>query len=251
MISAGLVFFAGVGVVQADEHEEASDPANPVEIFACTFNDGMGPADLKGPIDKLNSWADKRNWTEYSAWTLMKHYAGAAQEFDFLWVGVSPSAKALGRMQDQYLAEGTKVQDAFNEVSTCGAHGNFASLTIQQPPERTLDNLVVSFSDCNMADGMLFGDVYPALDEWGKYRKSHGSKAGMWVWFPAYGDGASDFDFKLITAYGNLEEQGEDWDQYSAAGWEKAAELFPGKLKCDTSRVYLATNHRRIPDDEE
>ena len=225
MLSGCLVFFAGVGVLHADEHEAegGGDPANPVEIFACNFNDGMGPADLEAPIKKFNSFADKRGWNEYSAWTLMKYYAGAAQEFDFLWVGVSPSATVLGRMQDQWLAEGSKVQAAFDEVSPCVAHANFASLTMQQPPERTLDNLVVSFSDCNMGEGMLFGDVYPALDEWAKYRKEHGSKAGMWVWFPAYGDGEAAFDFKLITAYGNLEEQGEDWDQYSAEGWEKAS----------------------------
>lgn len=249
IISGGLVLTAGF--VQADEHE-GGDPASPVEIFACNFNDGMGPADFDAPTAKFNSWADKRNWTEYSAWTLMKYYAGAAQDFDFLWVGAAPSAQAMGRMQDQWLAEGTKVQDAFNEVSTCEGHANFASLTIKEPPERAnSDNLVVSFSDCNMADGMMFGDVMPGLSEWAKYRDGHGSKAGMWVWFPAYGQGGEEFDFKFISAWENLEDQGADWDQYSAEGWAKAEELFAGKLSCDASRVYLAANRRRAADNDE
>ena len=102
IISGGLVFFGGL--VQADEHEEGGDPAAPIEIFACKFNDGMGPADLDGPTAKFNNWADKRDWTEYSAWTLMKYYSGPAQDFDFLWVGLAPSAQSLGRMQDQWLA---------------------------------------------------------------------------------------------------------------------------------------------------
>ena len=132
------------------------------------------------------------------------------------------------------------------------AHANLASVQMKAPAEReNPDNLVVAFSDCNMADGLLFGDVYPALDEWAKYLEEHGSKAGMWVWFPAFGDGEADFDFKLISAYGNLEEQGADWDSYAAHGWEKAEALFPGKLSCDTSRVYLATNRRRAADNEE
>lgn len=248
IISGGLVLFAGA--VQADEHE-GGDPANPVEIFACNFNDGMGPADLDAPIRKFNAFADKRGWTEYSAWTLMKYYAGESQDFDFLWVGASPSAQALGRMQDQWLAEGAKIQDAFDEVSPCTGHGNYASLTIKQAPDRVADNLVVSFSDCNMAEGLRFGDVGPSLMEWGKYREGHGSTAGMWVWFPAYGQGGEEFDFKFIAAWENLEDQGADWDQYSAEGWQKAEELFAGKLDCDASRVYLATNRRRAADNEE
>lgn len=251
MLSGCLVFLAGLGLAQAEEHE-GPDPANPVEIFSCNFNAGMGPADMDGPTKKFNAWADKRNWTEYSAWTLMKYYTGESQDFDFLWVGASPSAQTLGRMQDQWLAEGTKVQDAFNEISTCTAHGNFASLTIKEPPEReNSDNLVVSFSDCNMADGLMFGDIMPGLQEWAKYRDGHGSTAGIWVWFPAYGQGGEEFDFKMIGAWENLEDQGADWDQYSAEGWEKAEELFAGKLSCDSARVYLATNRRRAADNDE
>ena len=251
LISGSLVFLAGLGPVQADEHEGGPDPAIPIEIFACNFTDGKGPADMDAPTAKFNAWADKRDWTEYSAWTLQKYYAGEAQDFDMLWVGLAPSAKSLGRMQDQWLAEGTKVQAAFDEVCPVTGHANFASLQIKAPPERTLDNLVVSFSDCNLADGLMFGDVMPGLLEWGKYREGHGSTAGMWIWFPAYGQGGEDFDFKFIAAHGTLEEQGADWDQYSAEGWAKAEELFAGKLDCDSSRVYLATNRRRAADDDE
>ena len=251
IISFGLVFFASLGVALADEHEGPA-PANPVEIFACKFNDGMGPADLDAPTARFNAWADKRNWTEYTAWTLMKYYAGESQDFDILWLGFTDTAQTLGRLQDQWLAEGTKVQAAFDEVTTCEGHANYASLTIKQPPEREqTDNLVVSFSDCNIADGMRFGDVMPSLQEWAKYREGHGSKGGIWVFFPAYGQGGEEFDFKILTAYENLEDQGADWDQYSAEGWQKAEELFAGKLSCDASRVYLATNRRRATDDEE
>ena len=252
VVSGGLVFFVGIGAVHADGHEAGPPPANPVELFACTFNEGMGPADLDAPTKKFNAWADKRDWTEYNAWTLMKYYAGPEQDFDFLWVGFTGSSQVMGRMQDQWLAEGTKVQDAFNEVSTCDAHANYASLTIKAPPEREqTDKLVVSFSDCNMADGLMFGDVMPGLLEWGKYRAGHGSKSGMWVWFPAYGQGGEDFDFKFVAAWENLEDQGADWDQYSAEGWQKADELFANKLNCDSSRVYLASGARRAAPNEE
>ncbi len=101
-----------------------------------------------------------------------------------------------------------------------------------------------------MADGVTFNDVAPALAEWSQYRGDHGSTSGMWVFFPAYGGGREDFDFRFVAAWQNLEDQGRDWDQYSESGWKKADELFAGKLACDAARVYLATNRRMAEDDE-
>ena len=72
----------------------------------------------------------------------------------------------------------------------------------------------------------------------------------MCVLFPSYGGGGEEFVFKFISAWQNLEEQGEDYDQYSESGWMKADELFAGKLDCDSSRVYLGTNRRRAADSE-
>jgi hypothetical protein len=175
---SGALFLSG-GIVIADSHKDAADqpdPASPVEIFACSYNDGKGPADLDAAVDKWNAWADKQGLDDYSAWTLVPYYAGPEQEFDVIWLGAAPSAKALGRAQDTWLATGGKVQD---------------------------------------------------------------------------GGGSEEFDFKYIAAWQNLEDQGADWDQYSAGGYAKAGELFAGKLDCDSSRVYLATNRRMAKDDDE
>ena len=252
VLSGGLVFIVSVGAVHADGHEGGPPPANPVEIFACKFNEGMGMADLDGPIKKFNAFADKQGWNQYTAWVLSKYYAGPSQDFDMLWVGFTPTSQIMGRMQDTFVAEGAKVQAAFDAVTPCHTHANVASLTIKSPPERSqTENLVVSMSDCNVTDGMTMDDVMPGLMEWGKYREGHGSKAGMWIWFPAYGQGGEDFDFKFVTAHENLEDQGADWDQYSAEGWQKADELFEGKLDCDSSRVYLASSARRAESNEE
>ncbi len=87
--------------------------------------------------------------------------------------------------------------------------------------------------------------------EWGKYKGDNGSTAGMWVFFPSFGGGGEEFDFKWVTAHQNLEDMGADWDQFSESGWEKANELFRGKLDCDSSRTYLATNRRMAAEDDE
>ena len=247
LLSGGLLLSTGIAV--ADSHGDADggpDPATPVEIYACKFNEGKGPSDLDKVVDKWNAWADEQDMQDYSGWTLVPYYSGPDQEFDVLWLGGSSSATMLGRAQDRWLATGGDVLREFNEVWSCDAHANFAVLEYKTPPERSdPSNIVVSFSDCNMTDGTTFEDVSPSLSAWAEYRSGHGSTAGIWVFFPAYGGGGEDFDFKYIAAWQNLEEQGADYDQYSQSGWKKAGELFGGKVDCDSSRVYLGTNRRR------
>ena len=110
-------------------------------------------------------------------------------------------------------------------------------------------DVVLSFSDRNTEDGTTFGDMYLPLIEWGQYMSEHGSTAGNWVFFPAYG-GGEEFEFKFVDSYQNLEELGADWDHFNESGWQKADELFAGKLGCDASRTYLATSRRTRSSDD-
>jgi len=253
LVSGGLLLSVGIGI--ADEHEGEAEEANvavPVEMFACKFNEGKGPADMKPVYKKFNAWADKQGIDDYTAWSLAPYYASPEQDFDQIWLGVSPKAKALGRAQDSWLATGGKVQEAFDEVNTCDVHAAYSALKIKSPPERdNPSNIFISFSDCNMADGTSFDDLYNPLIEWGKYAAENGSTAGMWVFFPVHGGGGESFDFKFVAAWQNLEDRGADWDSYSEGGWQKGNELFAGKVECDSSRGYLASSVRMAEDDEE
>jgi hypothetical protein len=194
LVAGSLVIAAGCSNGVAQE-EEASEPAVPVELYACNYNEGMGPADLDAASAKWNAWADERGLNDYTAWTLTKFYSGPEQEFDVIWLGVSPTAKAMGAAHDDYLANGTEIEAGFAEVLTCDAHANFASVQFKAPPEREdpPDNVVISFSDCNIAEGKSFdNDVAPAIRAWVEYRTEQGSEAGRWVLFPAYGGGGEE-----------------------------------------------------------
>ena len=243
------------GISLADQHEgeeEEANVASPMEMFACSYNDGKGPADLDAATKDFNKWADKQNITDYSAWTLVPYYFSPEQEFDVLWFGAAGKAAALGRVQDSWLATGTKEAEGFADVMTCNSHAAYSVLMTKQPPKREGDsgNLLVTFSDCNMSDGVTFDDLYMPIVEWGKYKAEHGSKAGHWVFFPAFGGGQETFDFKWVTAYENLEDLGGDWDQNNEKGWQKVNELFRGKVSCDSSRAYMATARRQAENDD-
>ena len=68
----GLVCIGGAGSALADSHVEGElKPASPLELFACTYNEGKGPADLDKAAAAWNAWADKHDLNGYSAWTLV------------------------------------------------------------------------------------------------------------------------------------------------------------------------------------
>jgi hypothetical protein len=251
MLATGSLV-AAAGCSNGEAQDEENEAAVPVEIYTCNYNDGYGPADLDATAAKWNAWADGRGVTDYTAWTMSPYYFGPDQLFDFIWLGVTPDAKALGRAQDNWLAHGGEVAAEFATISTCDAHSNFAAVQFKEPPDREdPSSVVLTFSDCKIAEGKSFGqDIAPALGAWAEYRTGHGSDAGMWVFFPVYGGGGSEFDFKWVVSHANYEALGADYDQYGQAGRHKDRELFADILDCDDARAYNLTNRRQAEEEE-
>lgn len=246
LIAAVLLTFSAGTLAQGENGDSSIFPA---ELYLCNFHDGKGFPDLDQWVSKWNAWVDTAV-EPYSAWTLTPFYFGAEQDFDFIWLGVSPDAAALGRAQDKYLAK-PELNAAFQQFARCNVHSNFATMNLKQPPDDDAKSFVLSFSDCSMAEGKTFEDVEPALKAWSDYRTENGSKAGIWVMWPAYGGGSADFDFKYVTSHRDFASLGADYDQYGEAGYAKADELFHGLLDCDDARSYVATERRDgIPDED-
>ena len=85
MLATGS-FILAAGASYGDSHEEEANGAVPVELYACKYNEGKGPADLDTATAAWNAWADDRGLNDYTAWTLTKFYAGPEQEFDVIWL---------------------------------------------------------------------------------------------------------------------------------------------------------------------
>ncbi len=249
LATGSIVLAAGLNNAVAQDDDD-DDGAVPVEIYTCSYAEGMGPADLDAVIAKWNAWADEREMNDYSAWTLTPFYAGPEQEFDVIWMGVTETGQAMGAAQDDWIANGGELQAMFDRVAPCDAHGLFAAVQFKEPPDREdSSSVVVSFRDCKIADGKSFADdVAPAMAAWAEFRTGHGSTAGHWAFFPAYGGGGEEYDFKAVGSYGSHAEHGTDWDNFDP---DKAREIFGGVSDCDSARVYNATNRRMAASDEE
>lgn len=100
LAAAGVFVALGFGSASAQEQEAA--PATPIELYACNYNDGYGPAHLDVAAANWNAWADEQGFSGYSAWTLVPYYFGPNYNYDFLWLGGSASAKSLGAVQDTW-----------------------------------------------------------------------------------------------------------------------------------------------------
>jgi hypothetical protein len=246
-VLTGLLCLAGSGAVLAEEHGDAPKVV-PVDLWACTYNEGKGPADLDAATAKWNAWADQQGVNDYTAWTLTPYYYGPEQDFDVIWLGAGKDAVALGKAQDAYLAENEGIKAAFGEVVSCDAHANFASLQFKAPPEgATPRDGVLTFSDCKFKEGATFDALTEAMKGWAAHLENDGSTAGIWHWYPAYGGGGEKFDFKWIEGFMDFASLGADFESYgNDGGWKVAGDLFGDLLDCDSNRAYVVKNRRYV-----
>ena len=99
--------------------------------------------------------------------------------------------------------------------------------------------------NCELNEGNRYSDIKKAEMQWAKYLTSNGSSAGYWHWFPAYGGGNSEFDYKVVFAYNNFTELGADFEHGANGGGREAGqENFADIDDCDDARIYLATSLR-------
>ncbi len=240
-----LIFFAGSGSVSAQDDGML---VIPVELFTCTYNNRQDPDDLDNVIDKWNAWADRNEIDDYAAWTLTPYYFGPDQEFDVIWMGAGKTAVALGKSQDAYLANNDGLDDDFEEVISCDSHSNFASVNYKAPPEgATPASSVLTFSDCKYKEGATFSAVSAAMAQWSQHLSDEGSVTGIWHWYPVYGGGGEEFDFKWLQAHANLADLGADYDRYgTGGGFRTRGTLLNHLIDCDSSRAYLAQSRRFV-----
>jgi len=241
-----------VGSPAAFAQEEDKGPEfTPLETFTCNYNDGKGSADLDAAVEKWNAYMDESGADKYFAMTVTPQMHGA-ETFDVGWLGVAPTGELMGQGRDGFRANGGESAAAFAEALTCDTHSQFATLQIKEPPEReTPESLVISFSDCNVEDGREFGEVMDGMRAFGAYQAENGYSNGTWVLFPAYGSGDEDFDFKVVNAYDNHAGMGREFVLYgTGGGFMKRREIMGDMLDCDVSRVYDASVHRVISEDE-
>lgn len=163
-----------------------------------------------------------------------------------IWLGAGKDAVALGKAQDAYMAEEAGLHAAFNDAITCDSHSNFASIRYKASSEAaTPGNSVLTFSDCKYKEGADSEALSKAMGEWSAYLTEAGSETTIFHWYPAYGGGGEEFDFKRIQVYQNFADLGADYERYgNGRGYEVNGKLLGHLIDCDSNRAYVARNLR-------
>lgn len=242
--AAGLLLFANSSLAQVSE--DGMGKILPVHLYACSFREDQDRGDLERVIDRWIRYADENGMSNYSAWTLTPYHYGPNQDFDVIWMGAYTDGNALGAGVDQWLANGSDIYDGFMEVLDCGAHVGLTSAMYKAPPDNaTPANSIITMMDCKLNEGHRYPDIRSAEIAWAEHLTSVGSSAGIWHWYPMFGGGDQDFDYKVMMAYENYSELGKDIERRMNGGdFAVSRRTFRDIDECDDARVYVAQSRR-------
>jgi hypothetical protein len=240
LLSTGLLGMAWSGASSAQDSE--AYPFTPVEAFICKYKDGQGRDDLDDNVERFNDWMGENDRSGYIAWILTPHSYTAEQDFDFIWLGAAPDYRAAGAGKQNWLENGGTIQQAFDEVASCNAHVNAASLQVRGGGGATPPNPVITIANCSVGEGRSTSDVVAGVTAWGAEQESRGWPGSTFMWFPVFGGGSAEFDFAMVGGFENHAVLGEYLHQWFATEtWNETRMRFGGLMNCDVARVYDAT----------
>ncbi len=228
-------------LVQGASAQQAEPAPTPiVEVYGCTFTGNNDLADFQAVATRWSAWADRRNVMDYTSFILTPFLFSAQLEYDVLWLGAWPTGAAMAAGQAQWIAEGGEVADAFEAITDCAIHQQFAEVVIRQPQAPPPENGVASFTDCKLHEGRIAPEANTAAGQWAEYLVQNGSDLFTAFLFPLAGESdEADYDFKIVEGFADLAAYGQTTDIVTRGGFMRAAELFDRLMDCDSPRVYL------------
>jgi hypothetical protein len=248
-----LCFAPLVLAAAASAQEQAPatpEPTPVVEVFGCNFNGSNDMADLQAATARWNTWADRNNVTNYTAFLMTPYLHSDQLTYDVLWLGAWPNGTAMGEEEAKWFATGGEVEQGFAAVIDCSLHAQYAEFVIGAPEGPPPEAPIGAFSDCKIQDGRTVDEALAALVEWREYLVENGVNEFNAVFFPvAGGSPDADYDFKTVEGYETIQSYGRALDVITRGGYQRADELFSRLLDCDSPRVYIFDRVRLAADE--
>jgi hypothetical protein len=238
------LLFAGPALSQVTK--DGMGKVLPVELYACKYLEGKDAGDLDQVISRWSKFMDDNAIDNYAAWTLTPYHFGSEQDFDVVWMGAFSDGNAMGSGINTYFAKGGDIQKGFDAVLDCSGHSLMSSAMYRAPVAGpTPASAIITMMDCELNKGKRYSDIQAAEVKWAEYLTGKGSKAGYWHWFPVYGGGDAEYDYKVVFSYADYTELGADFELNANGGGREAGEaIFDDIDDCDDARVYLGTSRR-------
>jgi hypothetical protein len=164
---------------------------------------------------------------------------------DFIYIATWPDGSTMGRDVGNYMEHGSDVDEAWEDTVECRASLLYGRLMINQPsaePDED-DNFMLTVSDCNVAHGRSTSQAIGAIQGYSEYRVANGSDITTLLWFPVYGGGGAEFDFKLVHVYSDYQHLGDSFQWIvDNQAYLVNQDMTDGLVSCDEARVYIGNN---------
>ena len=229
-VTAACTLFMGISASFA---QDGPPQFRPVEMWACNLNDGKDQGDMDKVYEDL---VEDMGDTAYSAFQLDPYFVSGDIPFDFLYLGAWADGSTMGSS----LMEGEDTSDAWNDAVTCPASLVFASTWLNQPQnDGGNGEFILTVSDCTNGHAISNGQAAGAIRRYNDYEKANGLDIGTILWYPAYGHGGADFDFKLVHVYPSAQQLGDSFSWYvDNQAYTVRSDIMDGIVDCDEARVY-------------
>ncbi len=208
------------------------------DLFACTFKEGKGYADLDKVNQKFKKWAEKHDST-YSAWTITPQFRSNDGKFDVGWIGSWQGGSSMGKGLDSWMSDNDGLGAAYGEVIDC-SHSLVSSVPVNAPAGPP-DNGVVWFTSCSVNEDKNHRDAFEAHKKMSAGMREMGGKGQSWLMYPVFGFQDLDFDYYSVVSFNSYEELGEAWHLWTnEGGYEAHGAALMSVVSCDSPRVYDA-----------
>jgi hypothetical protein len=241
LISICLSF---LNFANADDHVEFGA----MEGLQCNFADGKDMDDVMKVISEWNEYGDENFSAPYSAWIFTPVYRTNSDfDFDFMFLGFTSSMQEMGKVQDDWQAGGSKIEEKWSRVTNCAGQSMSLNVEVRSPMNAWEEGGITyaSIRTCSFNDGKSVADL-PANDStWNKYLDDYGYEGGIWRWWPETGSATTfTHDYWNVASFASVEEYGAGRDARLRA---MMANTRPEEIhSCDTPRLYKSTNIRLV-----
>ena len=231
-----------LSTLNADDHIQISA----MEGLQCNFQDGKDMDDVMKVISEWNEYGDENFSEPYNAWIFTPVYRTNSDfDFDFMFLGFTQSMQAMGKVQDDWQAGGSRIEEKWARATDCAGQSLSINVEVRSPSYSWEEDGVTyaSIRSCSFKEGKSTDDLASNDKVWNQYLDQYGFEGGVWRWWPETGSATTfTHDYWNVASFKSVEEYGAGRDARLQA---MMADTRPEQIHtCDTPRLYKATNIR-------
>jgi hypothetical protein len=245
--SLGALVLASVALFAAgDDH--TPPPFFPIETYSCSYNENKALSDMLTTAKKWNKWTTKEIPETGFAAVLTPYLADrSAVSSDVFWVNMAPNFEAMGSVQDQWVAKGSKLAAEFDEVCRNDSHSMFAGQMVRRPAEEGPQSGYIGFESCSLKEGASMQKMLAADAKYVETQASIGNTGMTMRWWPMAGVSPQmEGDFYLVSGVDSMQSLGQNVDR-SIANMTGEPDPYDDLVEC-SGRTVFAWQSVRSPD---